>query len=61
MPLEPIFEQRLAEAEEALAKLLPSRRSEPNDNKHHYSELSRVVALRREELALLRKLYPNSR
>jgi hypothetical protein len=57
MSLGPIFEKRLAEAETALEKLT-MRRSEFKENRDG-GELDRVVVLRREELALLRKLRPS--
>jgi hypothetical protein len=55
MYLRTVFEQRLADAERALAQLVPV----PEYNlRGDVDELRRVVALRREELALLRKLRP---
>ncbi len=57
MSLRTIFEQRLADAECALGELplLPE-----SDLRADVDELRHVVALRREELALLRKLRPET-
>jgi len=57
MSLRTIFEQRLADAERAFEQLVPLPEYDP---KGDVDELRRVVALRREELALLRKLRPES-
>jgi hypothetical protein len=60
MSLRTIFEQRLADAERALAQLPPSPTDDLRDDRDDINELRRVVALRREELALVRKLRPES-
>jgi hypothetical protein len=57
MSLRTIFEQRLSDAERALARLVPLPEHGPRGD---VDELRRVVVLRREELALLRKLRPES-
>jgi hypothetical protein len=57
MSLRTIFEQRLADAERVLARLVPLPEYDPRGD---VDELRRVVVLRREELALLRKLWPES-
>jgi hypothetical protein len=57
MSLRTIFEQRLADAERAFEQLVTLPEYDPRGD---VDELRRVVALRREELALLRKLRPES-